>query len=399
MHRRARLLLPLFGFLLLAAPMAARAQMEVGVSVQLAPPMLPIYVQPPLPQEGYIWTPGYWAYADGGYFWVPGTWVEPPQIGYLWTPGYWGWSGRFYRWNAGYWGPHVGFYGGINYGFGYGGRGYDGGHWDNDRFSYNRAANNFGSVQVAAAYNAPVSARSGARVSFNGGRGGIAARPTATEQVAARDSHAPVTSAQTQHFTAARSTPTLSARQNHGAPPIAATSRPGQLTGPGTVAARGAGPNRANAATQRTPNNANGANAAAQRAPNARQAQPGNAAANRAGPNNPNRANNAATQRTPNGQAQPGNAATQRAPNNANGANAAAQRTPNARQAQPANAAANRGPGPSQPVHAAQRPEAQPAAPAHPQAAAARPAQAAPQPQPADHAAPGAGHDEPPARP
>ena len=374
MHRHARLLLPLFGFLLLAAPMAARAQMEVGVSVQLAPPMLPIYVQPPLPQEGYIWTPGYWAYADGGYFWVPGTWVEPPQIGYLWTPGYWGWSGRFYRWNTGYWGPHVGFYGGINYGYGYGGRGYDGGHWDNDRFSYNRAANNFGSVQVAAAYNAPVSARSGARVSFNGGRGGIAARPTATEQVAARDSHAPLTSAQTQHFTAARSTPTLSARQNHGAPPIAATSRPGQLTGPGTVAARGA---------------ANGANPAR--------------------PNNPNRANNAATQRTPNGQAQPGNAATQRAPNNANGANAAAQRAPNARQAQPANAAANRGPGPGQPVHAAQRPEAQPAAPAHPQAAAARPAQAAPhpapadhaapQPQPADHAAPGAGRDEPPARP
>ena len=358
MHRRARLLLPLFGFLLLAAPMAARAQMEVGVSVQLAPPMLPIYVQPPLPQEGYIWTPGYW-----------------------------GWSGRFYRWNAGYWGPHVGFYGGINYGFGYGGRGYDGGHWDNDRFSYNRAANNFGSVQVAAAYNAPVSARTSARVSFNGGRGGIAARPTAAEQVAAHDSHAPVTSAQTQHFTAARSTPALSAKKNHGAPPIAATSRPGQLTGPGTVAARPAGPNRANAATQRTPNNANGANATTPRAPNARQAQPGNAAVNRApGPNNPNR-----------------NAATQRAPNNANGPNAAAQRTPNARQAQPANAAANRGPGPGQPVHAAQRPAAQPAAPAHPQAAAApHPApadHAAPQPQPADHAAPGAGRDEPPARP
>ena len=26
--------------------------------------------------------------------------------------------------NAGYWGPHVGFYGGINYGYGYGGVGY-----------------------------------------------------------------------------------------------------------------------------------------------------------------------------------------------------------------------------------------------------------------------------------
>ena len=32
-------------------------------------------------------------------------------------------------WNAGYWRPHVGFYGGVNYGFDYGGHGYEGGRW------------------------------------------------------------------------------------------------------------------------------------------------------------------------------------------------------------------------------------------------------------------------------
>ena len=32
-----------------------------------------------------------------------------------------GW--RSLLWHAGYWGPHVGFYGGVNYGYGYGGVG------------------------------------------------------------------------------------------------------------------------------------------------------------------------------------------------------------------------------------------------------------------------------------
>ena len=91
--------------------------------------------QPPLPGPGYIWTPGYWAWGDDGYFWVPGTWVEPPQVGLLWTPGYWGWNSGRYIFNAGYWGPEVGFYGGIDYGFGYGGIGYEGGFWRGREFS------------------------------------------------------------------------------------------------------------------------------------------------------------------------------------------------------------------------------------------------------------------------
>ncbi len=120
------LLLPL----LLILPAASHAQVGVGVSITVAPPALPVYEQPPCPTEGYLWTPGYWGYGAGGYYWIPGVWVAPPHPGLLWTPGYWGFGGGFYRWHAGYWGPHVGFYGGINYGFGYGGVGFWGGRWE-----------------------------------------------------------------------------------------------------------------------------------------------------------------------------------------------------------------------------------------------------------------------------
>src|SRR6201997_4575615 len=107
----------------------ASAQVAVGISVRSGPPALPVYVQPPCPTEGYIWTPGYWAYGAAGYYWVPGVWVAPPRVGVLWTPGYWGFGGGLYAWHPGYWGPHVGFYGGINYGFGYFGAGFAGGVW------------------------------------------------------------------------------------------------------------------------------------------------------------------------------------------------------------------------------------------------------------------------------
>ena len=84
---------------------------------------------------------------------MPGTWSFAPVAGYLWTPGYWGWGNGAYLWHAGYWGPHVGFYGGINYGFGYGGVGYQGGYWRGNEFYYNRAVNNVRNVNITNVYN------------------------------------------------------------------------------------------------------------------------------------------------------------------------------------------------------------------------------------------------------
>src|SRR6266851_2796004 len=128
------------------------AQISVGVSIRVGPPALPVYVQPPCPTEGYLWTPGYWAYGPDGYYWVPGVWVSPPQVGVLWTPGYWGWNEGVYVFHGGYWGPHVGFYGGVNYGFGYGGVGFVGGGWEGGRYRYNTAVTNVNTTVVHNTY-------------------------------------------------------------------------------------------------------------------------------------------------------------------------------------------------------------------------------------------------------
>ena len=140
---------------LLMFPITSHAQV-ICISNASPPPELPSYEQPPIPEPGYMWTPGYWAGGPYGYFWVPGTWVQPPAVGLLWTPGYWGWRDGIYVWNAGYWGPHIGFYGGVNYGFGYGGIGYEGGRWDNGVFAYNRTVNNFGGVTITNVYEKTV---------------------------------------------------------------------------------------------------------------------------------------------------------------------------------------------------------------------------------------------------
>jgi len=225
--------------LLLAPPVLASAQVSLDVSVNLAPPVLPVYVQPALPAVGYLWTPGYWAWSDDGYYWVPGTWILPPTPGYLWTPGYWGADGAAFIWHEGYWGPTVGFYGGVNYGFGYGGIGFQGGYWRGGHLFYNRSVNNFGRVHITNVYNRQVTYVS-THVSYNGGTGGTHARPTAAQLAAARGPHAEATEAQRSHVAAARGNEALRYNANHGRPAIAATARAGDFSGT-HVAARGAG--------------------------------------------------------------------------------------------------------------------------------------------------------------
>jgi len=223
----------------LAAMAVPAVSMAQFVSITIAPPALPVYVQPAIPAPGYLWTPGYWAYGPLGYYWVPGTWVSPPFAGLLWTPGYWGWQGGVYMWNGGYWGPHIGFYGGVNYGFGYGGVGYAGGYWNNGVFSYNQSVNNFGSTTITNVYNKTVINNTNAtNVSYNGGTGGTTAQPTPQEQAAAHEQHVAATPAQTQHQEMASTNKALLASENHGQPAIAATSKPGEFTGKGVVAAK-----------------------------------------------------------------------------------------------------------------------------------------------------------------
>ena len=205
------------------------AHAGVFVSVNIGPPALPVYVQPPLPAPGYIWTPGYWAYGDAGYYWVPGVWVAPPRAGVLWTPGYWGLVNAAYVWHPGYWGPHVGFYGGVNYGFGYGGVGFFGGEWRGGVFAYNSAVANFGGVHVTNVYvdrtvierNTIVNAN---HVSFNGGPGGIAAHPSPMEMQADHEQHFQPSSEQTQHENFASRDRSQLASVNNGRPGTMAAS-------------------------------------------------------------------------------------------------------------------------------------------------------------------------------
>jgi hypothetical protein len=237
---RFRPVLLILSTLLLSAASFA----EIGISVTFAPPALPVYEQPLCPGDGYFWTPGYWAYdsAFDDYFWVPGTWVMPPEVGLFWTPGYWAWGGQGFTFYDGYWATQVGFYGGINYGFGYFGEGYQGGRWDNGRFFYNRSVNNVNVTEIHNVYNTTViNNTSVTRVSYNGGNGGINARPRPEEEAVARERHIAPVAAQAEHLQAARSNPEQRASTNRGRPPIAATPRAADLRGGNVVAAKEAG--------------------------------------------------------------------------------------------------------------------------------------------------------------
>src|SRR5262249_25069051 len=189
------------------------------------------------------WTPGYWAWDPdfGDYYWVPGTWVLAPEVGFFWTPAYWAWGGRGFVFYEGYWGPVVGFYGGINYGYGYFGHGYEGGRWEGGHFFYNRTVNNVNITVIHNVYNTTINERNVTRVSYNGGRGGIDARPSPEEERAAHERHMPPVTGQREQVQTARSDPDLRASANHGKPRIAATPRPGGLREGGVVEAREGG--------------------------------------------------------------------------------------------------------------------------------------------------------------
>ncbi|ABF40355.1 putative membrane protein [Candidatus Koribacter versatilis Ellin345] len=217
--------------LLLAVSGSALAQ--VAISVSFGPPAIPVYEQPLCPGDGYIWTPGYWAWdADiDDYYWVPGTWVLAPEVGFLWTPPWWGWEAGVFIFHDGYWGPHVGFYGGINYGFGYFGDGYWGGRWQGGRFFYNREVTRVNVTNITNVYNEHVTINNNSHVSYHGGEGGIAARPTREQEEWARERHIAPVGPQREHEHAARQNPQLHAKANQGRPPIAATEKPGDFRG------------------------------------------------------------------------------------------------------------------------------------------------------------------------
>src|SRR6266550_504740 len=232
--------LVLAGLLFVTLPLASSFA-EVDISVNFAPPVLPVVEQPPCPVEGYIWTPGYWGYEDD-YYWVPGAWVAPPSVGLLWTPAWWGWNNGAYVFNQGYWGPHVGFYGGINYGYGYTGNGYWGGRWVGNNFSYNTYVSNVNKSVIHNTYvnrnvNKQVTQN---RASFNGPNG-VKAHQTAQQKAAAANARKMgPTSQQLERQNAAKQDPNLQAKNNKGHPSNDAVKSFNQTHGKGAEGVGGA---------------------------------------------------------------------------------------------------------------------------------------------------------------
>jgi hypothetical protein len=184
-----------------AAPSSASAQVSfgIGISIGTPPPPLPVYEQPVV--------------------------IGPD---YIWTPGYWGWNNAAYAWHRGYWGNRIGYYGGINYGFGYFGRGYVGGGWSGGHFRYNTAVTNVNTTIVHNVYvNKTVMVNNNTtvtQVSYNGGHGGVVARPTSSELAVGR--RVPMTSIQMQHERISAQDRNQLASVNHNRPHQLAVSRP-----------------------------------------------------------------------------------------------------------------------------------------------------------------------------
>jgi hypothetical protein len=232
MRRFQSILFFLLALLISVVP-AIPAHAGVFISVGIAPPALPVYVQPPCPEPNLMWTPGYWAYDydQGQYYWVPGAWVPAPYEGALWTPPYWGFDNGFYAFHAGYWGPVVGYYGGVNYGFGYMGVGFAGGEWHEHHFFYNTAIINVNRTYIHNTYVNETIVRdhtivNNNHIAYAGGPHGIQHMPTPEERHAMEMPHARPTSFQQQHMEQARSDRQNFFNANHGNPRMVAVARP-----------------------------------------------------------------------------------------------------------------------------------------------------------------------------
>lgn len=203
-------------------------------------------------------------------------------------------------WHGGYWGPHIGFYGGVNYGFGYGGVGFVGGRWNGGVFAYNSAVMHVNTTVIHNTYvdRTVVNNTTVNRTSFNGGEGGVKAEPTAADRAAEHEEHTAATHEQSEHEHAASTNKSLRASENHGQPTVAATSKAGDFIAKNATSAKPAAAhsNTENAAKGRSAGSANGKGSEASGARSANSSREN--AAGRGGSKNASKAD-AATESKP----------------------------------------------------------------------------------------------------
>ena len=110
------------------------------------------------------------------------------------------------------------------------------------RYFYNSAANNLGAAHITNVYNQTVVNNTTInRASFNGGPGGVAAKPSAEELLAEKETHIPASRLQVDQARASGMRAEQFVSTNQGKPAIAATTRAGEFKGKGVVPARAAG--------------------------------------------------------------------------------------------------------------------------------------------------------------
>jgi hypothetical protein len=222
----------MLALVLVIVPASSNAGVLISIGVE--PPALPVYEQPPCPEPGLMWTPGYWAYdqeEQGGYYWVPGAWVPAPYEGALWTPGYWGWERGRYYFHEGYWGRHVGYYGGVNYGFGYGGIGFSGGEWRGRDFHYNTYVMHVDRRYIHHTFEDHQRVERGwvdrnSRAGYYGGPHGIHHDPGSEERFAEHEDHRGMSDIQRHHMDASRGDRGSFASRNGGRPEHGGVDRP-----------------------------------------------------------------------------------------------------------------------------------------------------------------------------
>jgi hypothetical protein len=132
-------------------------------------------------------------------------------------------------------------------------------------YHYNTAVTNVNTTIIHNTYHTTVINNNTTinRVSYNGGHGGMMARPTSRELVAEREHHTQPTHLQMQHEQAARSNRDFLASENHGHPRVAASAKPGEFHGAGVVSAHQSNANH------RQPYGSEGANRHDDRPPSA----------------------------------------------------------------------------------------------------------------------------------
>ena len=130
-------------FLLVAipAPTPPQFSVSVGATIGAPPPPLPVYAQPPLRRRTTSGTPATGA-GERSVLLGSGNLVAGASARPVLDAGVLASLARRLRLEPSYWGSSVGFYGGVNYGFGYYGTGFVAGVWAGNNFRYNTAVAN-----------------------------------------------------------------------------------------------------------------------------------------------------------------------------------------------------------------------------------------------------------------